>query len=290
MSVATNDGTVDTDDLRGVVRATLTRVSQTGMLPSLPGVATTALSIARDPDGDVDELTQVMQSDVGISARVLRVANSPGTGRMRQTRSLQDAVVTIGLRQTCDILVALCAKDLYSAPGPYTEVLWNHALAVAVAGEELGQLTKRLKKGRVFLPGLFHDVGRVAFQLADPGSFATLQELVDSGEGRSTVFEREWYQFDHAQAGSILAEDWGLAPEQCDAIRWHHDPSKAGVGRDLAAVLNAADWLAYHIGFGTNAEPPDDISLKPLGLSKSDLPALEERIREAFEVQRQLIS
>jgi len=276
------------DELRQTVRATLSRISQTGELPTLPSVATAALGIVRSPDAEVEELCHVIRMDVGLTARVLRVANSPGYGRRHPAKSMQDAVVTLGLRQTCDILVAVCARQLF-APGPYTELLWNHSLATAVAAEEIARATRLVKPGLAFLPGLFHDVGRIAFQLADVPSFTTLQELVDAGEGTSQTFEREWYAFDHAQAGCILTEDWGLVPEQCEAIRWHHDPAQAPAGHVLATVVNAADAIAYAIGCGPSAKRPEDVSTAALGLSPEAEGALVERIREAFETQKQLI-
>lgn len=289
MAEALHEVTADRDALRAIVRATLTRISQTGALPALPGVATAALGIARDPDAEVDELTNVMQTDVGLSARVLRVANSPHYGRRRQARSIQEAVLTVGLHQTCDILVAVCAKQLYTSPGPYSEILWNHALAVAVASEELAKSTRLVRPGTAFLPGLFHDIGRTAFLLADEPSFAALQDLVAAGEGEGAAIEREWYEFDHAQAGGILAEDWGLAADQTDAIRWHHDPTRAEAGRDLATVINAADHLAYTLGYGIQQEPPSDVSIASLDLGNEDTPSLIERVREAFEAHKQLL-
>lgn len=288
MADGVHDAVNEHDGLRQTVRTTLSRISQTGELPTLPSVATSALGIVRCPDAEVAELCAVIRMDVGLTARVLRVANSPGYGRRRQARSIQDAVVTLGLRQTCDILVAVCAKQLF-APGPYTELLWNHSLATAVAAEEIARLTRTVKPGIAFLPGLFHDVGRIAFQLADVSSFTTVQELVDAGEGTSLTFEREWYAFDHAQAGCILTEDWGLAPEQCAAIRWHHEPSQASTGGGLAAIVNAADALAYAMGCGPSAERPESVSMEWLRLSPEEECALVQRARGAFEAQKQLI-
>lgn len=289
MAEAVTEARDDREALHWQVRATLTRLSRTGSLPVLPGVATAALAIARDPNSDVDDLTNVIQSDVGITARLVRVANSAGYGRQRRAQSIREAVITVGLRQACSILVAVCARQLYAAPGPYTEVLWNHSLAVALAAEELARVTRLVKVDAVFLPGLFHDVGRIAFQLADAHSFLVIQRLVEAGDGPSTTLEREWYQFDHAQVSAMLSEDWGLGLDQCDAIRWHHDPTRADTGRGIASVLNAADSLAYSIGCGTYPEPPSDVSMRPLGLSADDEAVCADRVRQAFEMQRLLI-
>jgi HD-like signal output (HDOD) protein len=278
------------EDLQARVRSTLARLSQTGALPSLPAAASAALAMARDPEADVDKLCRIIQTDAGLSARVLRVANSAALGRRNPARKLHEAIITVGLRKTCDIMVAACAKRLYEGASTRAEELWNHALAVGVAAEELARVTRTVELGCAFLPGLFHDVGRVAFLIADPTAAEVIEGLATSGAGGKSFFEREWYGFDHAEAGAILAEDWGLALELCDAIRWHHDPPAAGAARDLATVLNAADDLAFSIGCGTSLEPPAGVSMAPLGLSPADEAVLAERVRTVWTEQRDLLS
>lgn len=278
------------EDLQARVRSTLARLSQTGALPTLPAAASAALALARDPEADVDQLCRVIQTDLGLSARVLRVANSAALGRRNPARKLQEAVITIGLRKTCDILVAACAKRLYEGAVGRAEELWNHSLAAAVAAEEIARATRRVEIGCAFLPGLFHDVGRVAFLIADPTAAEVIEALVANGAGGMSYFEREWYGFDHAEAGAILAEDWGLALELCDAIRWHHEPAEAGAARELATVLNAADALAYRIGCGNGPVPPPGVDTTTLGLAPDDETAFLERVRVAWEEHRDLLS
>jgi putative nucleotidyltransferase with HDIG domain len=278
------------DDLQARVRSTLARLSQTGALPALPAAASAALGLARGPEADVDKLCRVIQTDVGLSARVLKVANSAALGRRNPARRLQEAIITVGLRKTCDIMVAACAKRLYEGTSARAELLWNHSLAVAVAAEELARTTRRVEAGSAFLPGLFHDVGRVAFLLADETAADVIDGLVVSGGDETSYLEREWYGFDHAEAGAILAEDWGLALELCDAIRWHHQPKEAGAAQELATILNAADCLAYRIGCGTNEAPPPGITMATLGLAPDDETAVVERVQAIWEEQRDLLS
>ena len=281
-------GPLHHEDLQARVRSTLARLSQTGALPTLPAAASAALGIARDPEADVDKLCRVIQTDVGLAARVLRVANSAALGRRNPARKLQEAVITIGLRKTCDILVAACAKRLYEGTSQRAEELWNHSLAVGVACEELARKTRRVDVGCAFLPGLFHDVGRVAFLLSDENAADVIDGLTSEG-GEKSYFEREWYGFDHAEAGAILAEDWGLALELCDAIRWHHEPAEAGAARELATLLNAADSLAYRIGCGVGHEAPASVGTTQLELTPEDEAALVERIQTVWAEQRDLL-
>lgn len=275
--------------LRDRVQTTLGRLSRSGAFPMLPGTASAALAVARDPDADIDELCNVARTDVGLSARLLRVANSAAYARRATATTLQEAVVTLGLKKSCDLLVASCARELYQAPSAAAPALWAHALAVALAAEDLAKTTRRVPVASAFLPGLFHDVGRIAFLLADASSFEVIHDLVRAGEGDGVALEAEWYGFAHDEAGAILAENWGLPADQADAIRWHHDPAAAGAGRDLAAVLSAADAIAYAIGFGTAPERPASVGGAALGLSADDEAACADRVREAFERQSELL-
>jgi HD-like signal output (HDOD) protein len=285
----TTDPSLDRETLRECVRTTLTRLSRTGELPTLPAAASAALAVARDPDADAEDLCRIIRTDVGLSARILRVGNSAAYARRTPAKTLEEAVMTVGLRKTCDLLVAASARRLFEGAARNAELLWRHALATAVAAEELARFTRRVDPAVAFLPGLFHDVGRIAFLLSDPVAYEVIVGLGMVGEGETCELERGWYGFDHAEAGAILAEDWGLAPIQCDGIRWHHRPEQADAGGHLARLLNAADALAYAIGHGTQPQPPRGIGLVGLGIAPEDEAVCAARIRDQFAQQHDLL-
>lgn len=275
--------------LRESVRSTLARLSRTGGLPTLPATASTALGLARDPEADVDALCRAIGADVGLTARLLRIANAPLYARRNPARTLLDAVRTLGLSKTCDVLVAACARDMFASPGADGEALWRHAFVSGLAAEELARATRRVPAGVAFLPGLFHDVGRIAFLLADPPSFDVIRRLVEAGDGVTSELEREWYGFDHAEAGAILAEEWGLGPDQCEAIRWHHAPARSPRASALAGILAAADVLAYQLGFDGGPAGPIGPGLAALGLGREEEDVLSARVGEAYAQQVDLL-
>jgi HD-like signal output (HDOD) protein len=284
---AAHDAPVDHDPLRERVREPLARLRRTGALPALPQAALAALAIARDPDADADRLCRVIETDVGLAARVVRVANSAAYVRRKVATTLQAAVLTIGLRKTCDILVAAGARRLYGVASRQAESLWSHALASALACEELARLTRVVEPGVAFLPGLFHDVGRIALFVADPAAFRT----IDDADPHRPVRETERFGLDHAQVGGVLTEDWGVAAEQADAIRWHHEPAQARLGRELATLIHAADALVYGADRGLGpTRPRDGMALAPFGLSPEDEADCAERVRAAFAEHRALLA
>jgi HD-like signal output (HDOD) protein len=199
-------------------------------------------------------------------------------------------VITIGLRETCHVLVAASARRLWEVPGSRARPLWRHALGTAIAAEALAMETRRVDPALAFLPGLFHDVGLIAFFLADPTGFATVQMLADAGEGEAWQLERDWYEFDHAEAGRLMTESWGLAAEQSEAVARHHDAAAASpAARELATLVGAADTLAHSLGFGTGLRAPAPTSA-PLGLSAEDQGRAAERVRAGLARYAELLA
>jgi HD-like signal output (HDOD) protein len=230
----------------------------------------------------------VVRSDVGLSARILRAANSAAYARRIPARTLADAVLTLGLRRTCDILVAAGARQLFRRVPRHAERLWNHALAGALVGEEIARTSGVVDPHLVFLPALFHDVGRIAFLLADDDAFRIVQDDGDALATRPEV-ERTWYGFDHAEAGAILTEDWGLAADQVDGVRWHHQPGQAERGHAIAAVLNVADGGAYAMGFGGSTVAPVDAAGRDvLGMTADQVTAAIAEARRVFAEHHEL--
>jgi HD-like signal output (HDOD) protein len=278
------------DPVRTRVHETLARFAGSETLPALPATATAALRVARDPDVDGEALCDVIRADVGLAARIVRVANSVLFGRLRPAKTLEEAVLTIGLRETCNVLVAASVRRVWDLPGPRARQLWRHALGTAIAAETLATATRRADPSLAFLPGLFHDVGLIAFYLADPTGFTTLQMLADAGEGEAWQLERDWYEFDHAEAGRIMTESWGLAPEQAEAVGRHHDWTRAaGPARDLATLVSGADALAHSLGFGTGLRPPT-APCAPLGLDAATETRVTERVRTVLARYSELLA
>jgi len=273
--------------VRERVSNALKRLSRTGALPTLPAVAEAALVIARDPGADVGELCEILEADVGLAARMLRIANSTAPVRRRPICRLADAVLEVGLRKTCDVLLAAGARHLHDATSPLAEPLWNHALATGLASAELARRTGLAEPEAAFLTGLLHDVGRIAYFLTDEVSLEVVDHLAESGEAGRIAAEHDWYGFDHAEAGAILGTEWGLAAEQCDAIRWHHSRANEPGEEALATLLGVADWIAHRMGFGDSSRVPGTpASLGSFGIDEEGLEPLLKQLLVSFARHR----
>jgi putative nucleotidyltransferase with HDIG domain len=232
------------------MRALFARVAATCDLPPLPAVAARAIRLARDPDARAEDLARVVETDATIAARVLRISRSTLYLRRQPPRTLRDAVLAVGFEGVRKILIAASLRCAYRADDPVASVLWGHALATALAADELGRIDRQVRGGDAFIAGLLHDVGRLVLHLADPEAYARL--------GHEDAVEERVFGVSHAAVGGCLAEQWNLELEVVEAITFHHAPA----GSRLAEQIATADRIAHEIGFGsfTGSALPEEIA------------------------------
>jgi putative nucleotidyltransferase with HDIG domain len=221
------------------MRMLFDEIAQKCDLPPLPAVASRALDLARDPSSSVQDLVHVVSADAAIASRVLRMTASTIYGRQRTATTLHDAIVAIGYAGLRKVLIAASSRSAYRIDSAYAQRLWNHALATALAADQLAVAAGEPRGGSAFIAALLHDIGRLVMHLSDPDG-------ASGPEDDDLAHEQEHFGVAHAAVGACLAEQWGLEDEIVEAIMFHHVPELSPLARRLAE----ADRVAHLAGFG----------------------------------------
>jgi putative nucleotidyltransferase with HDIG domain len=270
-------GAVDANapDARERFRELFAHIGETCELPPLPEVAARALALSRDPRTKLSDVARLVAHDAAIAARVLKMSRSAlYVGRRQQPRTVEEAVSTIGMDAVRRVLVAASAHAAHLTGDQVGQTLWNHALATALAADELARSGGQPRGGADFIAGLLHDIGRLVFHLADRETYARLGHFDER-------VEKAHYGATHPVVGAVLVDRWGLEMAVVKAVIEHHaSPVYPGPGGRLAQ----ADWIAHRIGYGAVEQdiPPLEIVGGPI----PDLDALCQRVAGAFETER----
>jgi len=266
-------------DARDRMRALVRRVAETCDLPTLPAVAARALTLARSPDAKANDLAKLVLTDGPLAARVLKISRSVLYTRRYPPNSLQDAIVTVGFGALRKILIAASARSAYRADDAVAQKLWEHALATALAADELAVASRRPRGGDGFIAGLLHDIGKLVFHLSDADGYRTVM-------GKDEAAEEALFGVSHAAVGACLAEQWGLDTEISEAILLHH----SGDSAPLAVQLATADRIAHEIGYASAVDievgAQDDAAAVDAGDADAGHLALLERVTSSFESER----
>ena len=225
-------------------------VAQVRDLVSLPEVAMRVNSMIDDPNCSAPKIGRVIDQDAGLTARLLRMANSAFYGLAAQVETTARAISVIGSDRLRELVLATSAISTFNRiPNDLVsmEDFWCHNIYCALAARYLAQLSHRVPPESVFVAGLLHDVGRLVIftRLPDQARDALWRSIDGPGEVELQVAEREVLGFDHAEVGGALARSWKLPRSLGDPIEFHHQPDAAAEYPVETAIVHIANSVAF---------------------------------------------
>lgn len=219
-------------------------------LPPCPAALVAAMKEARSPDADLGKVARLVGQDVGLSAPMLKLANSPYFGLRNKASSIQQAVVVLGLRNTVNLLnnVALRANVAGNLPG--MDKFWDRSSMTALAASRVAAQIPGVSCDDAYTVGLFHDSGIPVMMQKFPDYSKNIGEM-SRISGNVCEAENDCYSTTHAVVGNLLARSWLLPPNMCRAILSHHDRTIFSSITDQASIelcnwvsiINAAEYI-----------------------------------------------
>ncbi|MDF3035335.1 MAG: histidine kinase [Paucimonas sp.] len=256
-------------------------------LPSPPAVVMELLNRIDDEDADIQELAAKVSHDQALTAKTLRLANSPYFATQIKVTTLQQAITLLGFRNVRNIITTAALSGCFPnrhCAGFDWKLYWRHSLAAAFAAGRLAH-HKGLHADYAYTAGLLHDIGRLAMVTAVPDDYERTIAYARENECSLLEAEREVLQMDHAQAGELLASHWNFSDSIRLAIAAHHEPDMQGAGF-LAAIVHVANALAEQLATPEGGQPVPAVSQTAwlaLDLNNTMYEQIAEATRTEFE-------
>ena len=224
-------------------------ISDVASLVSLPAVCLRLNEMVDDPTCSAEDMGRVINQDVALTARLLRVANSPMYGFTSEIDTVARAVTVLGTKQVRDIALATAAvKTFEGIPNTLVSMqsFWEHSIYCALCARTLAMDCLRRQREAVFVAGLLHDIGELVLYNRLPElSRKALESCTEGPEGLEIQdAERELLGFNHAEVGGGLAQQWSLPANLQECIAFHHNPGWAKQYRVEAAIVHIASSIA----------------------------------------------
>lgn len=237
-------------ELKAKYRHVLDGLSQ---LPSLPVIVSKLLAILNSPRSRADDVVRYLEMDVGLSGKILRLANSAYYGLPGKINSIQRAVVQLGFNSVSSLVLSASVYNLFKGNASTHSVLnrtafWRHSIETALACRAIAELRRSLIDPEIaFTQGMLHDIGIVALE----SSFADdYQKVVDQARKLKIPLdqiEREHFGMDHGEISAWILERWNIPEIVRIPIQFHHN-IEASQYRPYALVLDMANWITHHRG------------------------------------------
>ena len=210
------------------------------VLPTLPEVALRIRDAAEDPRTDVASFSRELGFDAAISARVMRVANSPLVRGNSPVTDVKAATARLGIQYSCNLAVGLAMEQMFQATSDAVDdrmrKIWTHSTEVAGISAVLARNYTRLKPDQAMLSGLVHRIGALPIlRFAEEDrhllkDLPALDALIDSL---------------HGEIGKLILDTWGFPPEIAAVPMSYLDFARKPAAVDFSDIVMVANLQSY---------------------------------------------
>ncbi len=269
-----------------------------GGLPSLPVVINHIIAALGDNKTTTSGLAAIINHDPAMTAKLLQLANSVYYGQREKVNSVVRAISVIGFDEIMGIalgmglLTNLGGEDGFSLD---MKALWIHSIGTATAAKIIAMKINPSLVGKVFIPALLHDIGKVLYTISFPEQYSKVRQWAIEEKIPLYIAESRAFELDHAMVSALLLKRWRLPLEIITPVRFHHSPDSAPADmRYHCLILNLANYLTQKAGLGHSGNPAPmvvkNISRK-LGISEDVIKSVmgqlqqkQDQIMEFFRI------
>jgi putative nucleotidyltransferase with HDIG domain len=247
-------------------------------LPALPTIAVEVASLIDNPNTSVSKLTQVISADQVLTAKVLKIANSPFYGFQRKISTLDFAIMVLGFDSLKEILISISLISSFKKKQDKyfnSKEFWEHSLATGIAARTLARQLGYRISGESFVAGLIHDIGILVTHQYFHDDYEQIVDAVTGGKSTFQDMEETVLFATHGDIGAWLAERWNLPDQLIEAIKFHHKPALAERNPQLTALIHFVDYLCHKLEIGAlsyeKVESFDPQALEILNISEAEI-------------------
>jgi HD-like signal output (HDOD) protein len=217
-------------------------------LPAAPQILARLGQLLGDPDAGLDDIIGLLRRDSGLTALVMRVANSAAYNSGASFESLEQALPRIGLSEVYRLTGFAAAAQLADRSLPFYGIsgarLRENSLFTGLVAEALSK-SVRIDPRAAYTAGLLRSTGKIVIDqlMRSPG--------YSSGHAaRRETPLADWETgvvgLSNCEVAEIVLDAWHFSGKTIAAIRYHYEPGPEAPL--LAHVLHLAAAAAESCG------------------------------------------
>ena len=257
-------------------------------IPPCPAIVMQVMAEAQKDDPDLKELARTISADVGMSALVIKLANSALFRVGAPASSVTQALTRLGTQNVVCVVIGVALRNSMSGSpqAAQLEDFWNRASLAATAAGLIARRHYGIPADLAYTYALFHDAAIPVLMRHFPDYTAVMDQAISQGR---MLIEAETAHFNcsHPIVGALLVRNWGLPPAIRQAVRFHHEsdvyelPNNvlSSIGLTLVAVTHVAEHLLAEFNGERDLEVGEHLfgkALAHLGIHEGDLDELRE--------------
>ncbi len=178
------------------------------VLPTLPEVALRVRDVAENIETSISDLSRIIAQDAALSARIIKVANSPLVRVSKDVSDINTAVSRLGINFTSNLALGLAMEQMFQATSDIIDKrmrgLWSQSTEIASICHVLAAHFTPLEPDQAMLGGLIYKIGALpVLTYAEEHP-----ELLNDGIALDKLIEKL-----HPLLGTHILKAWKFPPE-----------------------------------------------------------------------------
>ncbi|XPV77281.1 MAG: HDOD domain-containing protein [Desulfovibrio sp.] len=250
-------------------------ISSVDTLPVLPDVYLQIMEELRSKEPSMKRIGTIVESDIGLSATILRLVNSPYFGFMRKIKSPSQGISLLGTDTLNGLVLStglMKQIDVNKYSSTILSGVWKHSFRTACYARQIA----KMEHGETsfveacFNGGLLHDVGKIILAESAGAEYQTVLQLVEKTGHPLWRMENGVFKVNHGDVGAYLLGLWGVDQGSVEAVWRHHRLERLeDQGFTPAAVVHVANYIDNTSRLGESGHGVDPIC--SAWLEKNDL-------------------
>ncbi|MDI1471336.1 MAG: HDOD domain-containing protein [Thermodesulfovibrio sp.] len=238
----------------------LEKIEKIENLPTIPSILRKILGIIEDPKVSLQKISDFVASDPTLTARILKMVNSPVYGFPGRISSVSHAMVILGLNAVKGLLIGV---SVFEVMKKNMVGLWEHSLSSAIYARIIATRKNLSSPEEISVAALLHDIGKVILLIAFKEDYEKIIQSVMAKEGFLHELEKEYFGITHAEVGGFVAKKWNFPLKLTEPIMNHHRPQLSKNFELETAIVHFSNILSLSRGIGYSG----DIFVNPVNVS-----------------------
>lgn len=231
---------------------TIDVIKRSASIPSMPMVANRCYEMTQSPDFDFGKLVELLSTDPGIAADVLRLSNSALFGVTRPVGSLKQAIALLGVKRIRElVLTRYLVQKMHDISADVIDIdyFWRRSLATAVIAARFADSLCPAHRDEAFVGGLLADAGVIVLARALPKHYAPIARQYKPLQSDDwLIAEYHLMGVTHGEVSALVMKQWNLPESMAEAVKYHHTPASEmpseGPGLLLARIIGGSGQIA----------------------------------------------
>ncbi len=195
-------------------------------IPPIPNYINRIRKLIIDPKSEISAISDEVKKDAGLTANVLRVANSAWYMTKNAVDTVERAIALIGLRRLSSILLTIGAKKVMTERFNHMESIWKHSYNCAFFSQNIIKMKSKIEEEAeiAYIAGLLHDIGKLVLLSLSPDLIKRITNLSITKHISVSKIEKQAIGLNHAEIGQKIASKWKFPPILINSIGYHHNP------------------------------------------------------------------